>query len=228
LTGLHQHVGNWPGKTVTRAEGFWNFKDDRFQVIDLPGTYSLLSTSTDEEIARDYILFGAPDCTVIVADAVCLERNLNIAFQIMEITDRVVLCVNLIDEARRKGIRIDREVLEAQLGVPVVLTAARSGVGLAALKERVFEVATRRVQPKPVRVPYEPQLQAAIDEILPRIERAFPDLPNARWIAMRLIDGGDQRLRQEIESGVLADLSGRIGEESLELSVRPDKTEIGR
>jgi len=215
LTGLRQHVGNWPGKTVTRAEGWWSYNGNRLQLVDLPGTYSLLSTSADEEIARDFLLFGAPDCTVVVVDATCLERNLNLVFQILEITDRVVVCVNLMDEATRKGIEIDLGALEEDLGVPVVGTSARSGVGLDTLKEKVLAVARGEIRPSPRRLHYEEDLQDAIDSLLPYVEEAFPGMPNARWIAMRLIDGGDVRLREEIEGGILADLAGQIGDSSL-------------
>src|SRR5690606_23689827 len=107
LTGLRQHTGNWPGKTVTRAEGGFEFNRVRYKLVDLPGTYSLLSASTDEEVARDFLLFGRPDATIVVTDATALERNLNLALQVLEITDRVVVAVNLLDEARRKGIEID-------------------------------------------------------------------------------------------------------------------------
>src|SRR4030043_1102633 len=111
LTGLRQHTGNWPGKTVTRAEGGFFYNDKKFKLVDLPGTYSLLSTSTDEEVARDFILFGQPDVTVIVVDATRVERNLNLVLQILEITDRVVVCLNLIDEAKRNGFKIDERAL---------------------------------------------------------------------------------------------------------------------
>ena len=116
LTGLHQHTGNWPGKTVTRAEGHFTYDDRHYKLVDLPGTYSLLSASPDEEVARDFILFGRPDVTVIVTDATRLERNLNLVLQVLEITDRAVLCVNLVDEARRHGIDVNTQKLEARLG----------------------------------------------------------------------------------------------------------------
>jgi len=111
LTGLRQHTGNWPGKTVTRAEGAFAFADKKYKLVDLPGTYSLLSTSQDEEVARNFILFGKPDVTIIVADACRLERNLNLVLQILEITDKAVLCLNLMDEAERNEIEIDTRVL---------------------------------------------------------------------------------------------------------------------
>ena len=133
LTGLRQHTGNWPGKTVTRAEGGFEFDNKKYKIIDLPGTYSLLSTSTDEEVARDFILFGQPDVTVIVVDASRLERNLNLVLQVLEITDRAVLCLNLIDEARRHKIEIDVRSLSRELGIPVVATAARQNEGIPEL-----------------------------------------------------------------------------------------------
>ena len=102
LTGMHQHTGNWPGKTVANATGDFSYNGTNFLLVDIPGTYSILSTSEEEEIARDYICFGKPDCTIIVVDATCLERNLNLVFQVMEITNNVILCVNLLDEAKRK------------------------------------------------------------------------------------------------------------------------------
>ena len=107
LTGLKQHTGNWPGKTVTRAEGGFEFGGVRYKLVDLPGTYSLLSASHDEEIARDFLLFGRPDVTVVVVDATAIERNLNLVLQVLEITGRVVVAVNLMDEAARKGIEVD-------------------------------------------------------------------------------------------------------------------------
>ena len=111
LTGLKQHTGNWPGKTVTRAEGGYSYENKKIKLIDLPGTYSLLSTSQDEEIARNFILFGKPDVTIIVVDAARIERNLNLVLQILEITDRAVLCLNLMDESKRHGIDIDDRTL---------------------------------------------------------------------------------------------------------------------
>jgi len=126
LTGLNQHTGNWPGKTVTNAQGKYRHKDRNFILVDIPGTYSLMANSTEEEVARDFVCFGAPDAVVVVTDATCLERNLNLVLQTLEITDKVVVCVNLIDEAKRKKISIDTKKLSELLGVPVVPTNARS------------------------------------------------------------------------------------------------------
>jgi ferrous iron transport protein B len=221
LTGLRQHVGNWPGKTVSRIEGSWRYQGHSFSLVDLPGTYSLLSTTTDEEIARDYILFGAPDCTVVVVDSTCLERNLNLVFQILEITDRVVVCANLLDEAHRKKIVLDLDSLEKDLGVPVVGTVARTRKGLDELMGKIKAVSKGEIVTSPRRVPYETELQKAIDELEPLVIKAFPGIPQARWIALRLIEGGDPRLREEIESGVLGNLSGQIGAASLGGAMSP-------
>jgi ferrous iron transport protein B len=227
LTGLRQHVGNWPGKTVTRTDGIWVHEGKRLRLVDLPGTYSLLSTSEEEEIARDYLVFGTPDCTVVVADATCLERNLNLVFQVLEITDRVVVCVNLMDQARNKGIRIDAKILEAELGVPVALVSARFGEGMEALEEKIQGVVADKIRTRPARVPYDSQLEKAIQDLVPDLQSVFPDLPNTRWIAMRLIDGGDKRLRREVESALLADRDGRIGTSSIQ-GGSPTANEIRR
>ena len=194
LTGLRQHTGNWPGKTVVRAEGGFSFSGKRYKVVDLPGTYSLLSLTTDEEVARDFILFGRPDVTVVVIDATRLERNLNLALQVLQITDRVVICVNLIDEAKRKGIVIDQRTLSRELGVPVILTAARQNTGMQDLLNAIHDVATGKYICKPLRNSKEPKkLKKAIDKLSIQLESEYPDLPNARWIAMRLLEG-DHRI----------------------------------
>ncbi|MDW8394679.1 MAG: FeoB small GTPase domain-containing protein [Anaerolineae bacterium] len=208
LTGLKQHTGNWPGKTVRRAEGGYQFNGVRYKLVDLPGTYSLLSTSQDEEVARNFLLFGQPDCTVIVADATALERNLNLILQILEITDKAVVAVNLIDEARRKGIEVDTRALSRDLGVPAVPIVARTGEGVMALLSSVADVIAGRLQTQPRRVCYTPQLQAALDELVPLIESLAPGLPNARWVALRLLDG-DARLQQALLSGELAEIARR-------------------
>src|SRR5690554_1779371 len=142
LTGLNQHTGNWPGKTVASARGRYNQAGQEVELVDLPGTYSLLASSVEEQVARDFICFGNPDATILVADATCLERNLNLVLQVLEITPKAVLCVNLMDEAKRKGINIDTGKLAQKLGVPVIPIVAREGQGLAELKETVAQVAT--------------------------------------------------------------------------------------
>src|SRR5210317_390736 len=152
LTGLSQHTGNWPGKTVVRAEGGYSYNGNKYKLIDLPGTYSLLSTSQDEEVARNFILFGRPDVTVIVVDASRLERNLNLVLQILEITDRAVLCLNLMDEARRHKIEVDIRALSRDLGIPVVATSARYQEGIPELIQSIHGVASGEIKCKPRRI----------------------------------------------------------------------------
>jgi ferrous iron transport protein B len=167
LTGLRQHVGNWPGKTVARAEGGFNFHDRNYKLVDLPGTYSLLSTSTDEEIARDFILFGQPDVTIIVADATRLERNLNLTLQVLEITDRAVVALNLVDEAKRHGLQVDERCLARELGVPVVPMVARRGAGVAELLEAIEKVAVGAYRSRPHRIqPADPHLENVLAEMV--------------------------------------------------------------
>jgi len=208
LTGLRQHTGNWPGKTVTRAEGGYEYAGVRYKLVDLPGAYSLLSASEDEQIARDFILFGQPDCTVVVTDATVLERNLNLVLQVLEISDRVVVCVNLMDEARRKGIEVDTRSLARDLGVPAIATSARTGEGLRDLLGAIADVTEGKVVTKPHRTQGNHEFQRAVAQLLPLIEQAAPGLPNARWVAMRLLDG-DLRVRQALESGELQDIVAR-------------------
>lgn len=206
LTGLRQHTGNWPGKTVTRAEGGFSYNGAHYKLVDLPGTYSLLSASTDEEVARNFILFGQPDVTVIVADATRLERNLNLILQILEITNRAVVCLNLIDEAKRNHLKIDERSLAKDLGVPVIPTAARAGMGMQDLLKAINEVATGEYVCKPYRIKGESKtLKRAIDKLVEKIEPAFPNLPNARWVALRLLEG-DQHIIEAVRNGELGEL----------------------
>jgi ferrous iron transport protein B len=210
LTGLRQHTGNWPGKTVARAEGGYEYRDRRYKLVDLPGTYSLLSTTEDEEIARDFLLFGRPDVTVVVVDANRLERNLNLALQVLEITDRVVICLNLMDEARRHGLEVDERRLARDLGVPVVATSARYGEGLEDLVHMIDEVAAGRIVCKPHRIEHlSRSLKQAVSQLAAEIETQFPGLPNARWVALRLLDG-DPRMRQAVQSGELSELARQV------------------
>jgi len=214
LTGLRQHTGNWPGKTVSRAEGGFDYDGRRFKLVDLPGTYSLMSTSLDEQIARDFILFGQPDVTVVVVDATRLERNLNLALQVLEITDRAVICLNLMDEARRYGLQVDERQLARDLGVPVVPTAARYGQGLPELLQAISEVATGKVVCRPHRLEQEPPaLRPALANLLDKLKVAYPDLPTARWVAMRLL-AGDDHLAAALREGQLGNLSSGVALET--------------
>ena len=214
LTGLRQHTGNWPGKTVTRAEGGFHAGDDDYKLVDLPGTYSLLATSFDEEIARDFILFGQPDVTVVVVDATRLERNLNLALQVLEITDRVVVCLNLMDEAKRSGLDVDCRRLARDLGVPVVPTSARYGEGLDELLQAIAEVASGSFIGKPKRVGgHSTALDLAVTELGDKIKEGFPMLPNTQWVALRLLDG-DERISQAVLTGELIHLQEELAKSS--------------
>ncbi|HZD79254.1 MAG TPA: FeoB small GTPase domain-containing protein, partial [Actinomycetota bacterium] len=213
LTGLRQHTGNWPGKTVARAEGAFAHNGKRVKVVDLPGTYSLQAGSSDEEVARDFIVFGRPDVTVVVVDATRLERNLNLVLQILEITDRVVVCLNLVDEARRHGVSIDAKRLERELGVPVVPAVARQGEGIEELLAAVEGVATGRIPTTPYRVQrHAPEVEGAVAELVPAIERAYPGVPNPRWVALRLLNA-DAAVEEAVRDGELG-LLGHGGPET--------------
>lgn len=149
ITGMHQHTGNWPGKTIANATGENTYKGTKFLFVDIPGTYSILSNSEEEEIARDYICKGKPDCVIVVVDATSLERNLNLVFQIMHITCNVIVCVNLLDEAKKKKITINLKKLEEELGVPVVGTIARKKKTLGNLLEVLKKVCEKKIIPEP-------------------------------------------------------------------------------
>jgi ferrous iron transport protein B len=195
LTGLNQHTGNWPGKTVLRAEGSFMHRDKKILLVDLPGTYSLLATSADEQTARDFICLGRPQATVVVADATCLERNLNLALQVMEISSRVVVCVNLMDEARRRGIRVDVEALSSELGAPCIATAARDGLGLDKLKDAILDMAAGITDTSPRQVSYEPHVEQAAAQLEARIRPFLPGWANCRWVALRLLEGDSGIIR---------------------------------
>lgn len=188
LTGLHQHTGNWPGKTVANARGEFNYKNREYILVDLPGTYSLFATSVEEEVARDFICFGQPDAAIVVTDATCLERNMNLVYQVMELTDNVILCINLIDEAKKKNIIIDRAGIEEELNIPVVLTSARNGIGISELKDAVYKVASKGINLKPKIATYNEDIEGMIKSIQPIVENFIPEI-NSRWISLRLIDG---------------------------------------
>lgn len=194
LTGLHQHTGNWPGKTVSNASGIATFNNKNFLLVDIPGTYSIMSNSQEEEIARDYICFGNPDCTVVVLDATCLERNLNLVYQILEITNKVVVCVNLLDEAKKKGIEIDLDKLSFTLGVPVVGTIARKKKTLNKLMQSVYGVCTENCSDELFKIEYPESIENAITIV----EKSAKELlcsslfTNYRWISLKLLEGNSK------------------------------------
>ena len=205
LTGLNQHTGNWPGKTVTRAEGGFHYAGDNYKMVDLPGAYSLISKSADEEIARNFILFGQPDATLIVIDATRLERNLNLVLQILEITDKVVICLNLVDEAERSGIKIDIRSLARDLGVPVIPTVARYRKGLQELLDAISDVVTGKIKTKPkIRSYGNGKFNTAIKSVSKKLKTEFSEIKNSNWLSERLLDE-DNDIIESLKSGELLD-----------------------
>lgn len=186
LTGLHQHTGNWPGKTVVNARGEFNYNENEYILVDLPGTYSLMSSSIDEEVARDFICYGNYDAVVVVTDATCLERNLNLVYQISELTDKIITCVNLIDEAKKKNIIIDKYGLESDLGIPVVLTAANTGTGMEDLKEIIEKIAVKKHKINPNIVRYSTDIENQILDLSSKLTEY--NVNNKRWVSLRLLD----------------------------------------
>jgi len=194
LTGLHQHTGNWPGKTVVNSQGKYSHNDKEFIIVDLPGTYSLLASSVEEIVARDFICFGKPDVTVVVLDATCIERNLNLLLQVLEITDKVVACVNLMDEAKSKNIKINIEVLSRELGIPVVPTTARSNIGMNILKDTIYDLCTNKIHTCPLQIQYPTEIEEEIQQLTPMLRCIFNDKINTKWLALRLLDGDESLL----------------------------------
>lgn len=213
LTGMHQHTGNWTGKTVANATGNLAIKNEKFNIVDIPGTYSIMSNSQEEEIARDYICFEKPDVTIVVVDSTCLERNLNLAFQIMEITDNIIVCVNLLDEAKKKKIHINLKKLEELLGVPVVGTTARDKRTLENLKNTIYKVCKKEIIPNPKKIKYSSQIEENIDILEQELINTYEEneqenyrgIPLAvekskiseklyRWISIKIIDGEEKIL----------------------------------
>lgn len=235
LTGMHQHTGNWTGKTVANATGKAIINDKEFTFVDIPGTYSIMSNSEEEEIARDYICFGNPDATVIVVDSTCLERNLNLVHQIMEITDNIIVCVNLLDEAKKKKIKIDLKKLEDLLGVPVVGTVARDKQTLENLKKTIYKVCEGEIKPYTKTVRYEQEIEENLEKIVGALDtdslkNEYSEKRNMatdieveenkiskklyRWIAIKLIDGEEKILKSIQEN-----LELNLGEQEIRQSV---------
>lgn len=235
LTGMHQHTGNWTGKTVANATGEAIINNKEFTFVDIPGTYSIMSNSEEEEIARDYICFGNPDATVIVVDSTCLERNLNLVYQIMEITDNIIVCVNLLDEAKKKKIKIDLKKLEDLLGVPVVGTVARDKQTLENLKKTIHKVCEGEIKPHTKTVRYEQEIEENLEKIVEKLNtdllvNEYSEIRNIatdievkenkiskklyRWIAIKLIDGEEKILKSIQEN-----LELNLGEQEIRQSV---------
>lgn len=216
LTGLHQHTGNWPGKTVSNASGYFTFNNLTYKIYDLPGIYSILAHSEEEFVARDFICFGGSDVVVIVCDAGCLMRNLNLVLQVCEITDKVVVCVNLLDEAKKKKIDVDLNKLSDLLGVRVVGTSARSNVGLDELLSNIDLTFGESRKSKKVR--YNQYVEDAIKVISDAIILDDSSI-NKRWVALNLLRD-DELLRDKIEEELMIDLS----DEKIDNSIKQART----
>ncbi|MEW8995334.1 ferrous iron transport protein B [Clostridium sp.] len=218
LTGLNQHTGNWPGKTVSNAQGKYTHKDKSFILVDIPGTYSLMANSVEEEVARDFICFGNPDATIVILDATCLERNLNLALQTIEITENVVVCVNLMDEAKRKGINVDLIKLSLLLGVPTVGTSATTGDGLIELMDVVYKLTNNEIPINPIKIKYDKILEDSISIIEPEVKIALKNIDskiNPRWISLKLLEN-DPSLIQSLNKYLnITILSNEIIKEKL-------------
>ncbi len=236
LTGMHQHTGNWTGKTVANATGEAIINNKEFTFVDIPGTYSIMSNSEEEEIARDYICFGNPDATIIVVDGTCLERNLNLVFQIMEITENIIVCVNLLDEAEKKKIKIDLKKLEKLLGVPVVGTVARDKKTLENLKNTIYKVCEGEIHPYANEVKYEPEIEENLEKVAETFKmdtniKEYSEKKNIesdtiveekrniserlyRWIAIKLIDG-----EEKILNSIQENLELNLEEQEIEQAV---------
>ena len=208
LTGSHQHTGNWSGKTVDGASGRFSYNGADYIMDDVPGTYSLVARSREEAVARDIICFSEADVVVVVCDATCLSRNLNLVLQIMEVTPRVVLCVNLMDEAKKKGIDVDIKLLEQRLCIPVVATAARKGKGLEELQKKLELVAFEKDIKVNLPVPKYPE----------KFEKAAQNLAKENncsfWIALKLIEG-DEGTLNAFKEHLSIDVESRSVKESL-------------
>ncbi len=234
LTGLRQHTGNWPGKTVAVAQGSCRWKGKDYTLVDLPGTYSLLAHSAEEEVARDFLCFGGARGAVVVCDATCLERNLNLVLQTLELEPRTVVCVNLLDEAARKHIKVDLAALSVYLGVPVVGCSAGREEGLEELLDALDRLLEEESSPSPRLVRYPPAVEFAAAALRPLLESRLHGRLPARWTALRLLEGDPTlpsvlarqtgwdpetdrelqgalaRAREQLAHSALEDLSGQL------------------
>lgn len=189
LTGLHQHTGNWPGKTVERCEGVWHGGEEDCRLIDLPGAYSLHTRSAEEAVTRDYLLSGEAQAVIVVCDAACLKRNLFLALQVAEAVPRAVVCVNLLDEARRRHVSVDLERLSREMGLPVAGTSARSRTGIGELMETALQANHPRL-----RIAYDEAIERALEALIPTLSGLLPDGVDARWAGLRLLSDDRETL----------------------------------
>lgn len=204
LTGMKQHTGNWAGKTVACAVGCF----ENYIFVDIPGTYSLMAHSPEEEVARNFVCFGLPDATVVVCDATCIERNLNLVLQIMEVCPRTVVCVNLLDEARRKGINVDIDLISERLGVPVVGVVARKKKSLSSLLCKLDDEFSGEKPRVKCHIEYHHDIEEAVSRIEPVISKKLGERINSRWVSLRLLDGEEalkRSLSEFLGEDIMAD-----------------------
>ncbi|MEM2610203.1 MAG: ferrous iron transport protein B [Candidatus Bathyarchaeia archaeon] len=195
LTGLHQHIGNWPGKTVEKAEGTLHFRGYTIDVIDLPGIYSLSTFSLEELISREYIAAEKPDLVINVVDASALERNLFFTLQLIELEAPLIMALNQIDMAEKKGIKIDHKKLEEVLGIPVVPTIAVRGKGIYELLNKAIETIEKGV-PRANVIKYGVEIEERIEKLIEELKGAQLKYP-VRWVAIKLLEG-DEQVEREI------------------------------
>lgn len=224
LTGLKQHTGNWPGKTVSTARGEFTYNNINYDLIDLPGTYSLFALSQEEVVARDFICFGNVDAVVVVCDATCLERNLNLLFQVLELTSKVILCINLIDEAEKKSITIDREKFEKILSIPVVLTSARNKIGMEDLQAAIEKVVLQEKTENKMYVNYADDVEKLVDSFKDELKDTFSEL-NPRWLGLRILDG-DESLFNSLYKYVEGDFTDTLNSIKEKIPKDIDKKKI--
>lgn len=228
LTGMNQHTGNWPGKTVGNAQGVCKSSRYDYTFVDIPGTYSLMSHSPEEEIARNYICSGRADAVVVVCDATCLERNLNLVLQTMELSESVMVCVNLLDEAQKKQIHINLKELSKQLGVPVVGIIAREKKGLDDFLEELTKMLEKKEKAEAARVPveYPDEIEEALEILCPYLEHWTKTEQRSRWIALRILEGEEELLDVLPENGREDFLNKKEFEKTVQ-SVKQFLEEIG-
>jgi Fe2+ transport system protein B len=208
LTGLRQHTGNWPGKTVIQSQGHYYYKKKKYILVDLPGTYSLLANSTEEQIARDFICFAHPDITIVVVDATNIERNLNLVLQVCELTNNIIVCLNLMDEARKKNIEINIEGLRNDLNIPVIPTVARDNIGLNQLKESIRLIINKKEELNPVKINYSGKIEEELNILTKELEPVIDNI-NPRWLALRLLEG-DKTILESIKSYYAEELNDKL------------------
>lgn len=202
LTGLKQHTGNWPGKTVANAKGQFTYNGIEYSLVDLPGTYSLFINSQEEEIARDFICFGDPEITIVVVDGTSIERNLNLVLQVMEATNNVIVCINLMDEVLKKGIEIEIDKMKDLLNVPVIPIIARDGVGVKKLLQTIDEINSSKLIISSKKIVYNKEIEKLAEKIENILFNNIHVDYNFRWMALRLIDG-DEHMQKSIKRFLL-------------------------